>query len=146
MSRDWDAELKKVDKVLESVADEALLPTKTADSPREKAQIVEKQRSTKTLGVMLRLLLAVALGVGIMFWPYDARCGLGLFGYLAATAMVSITGLWSAIWTWRHRSARGHALSLLLVAWGGVLAAREVLPRIGYATPTEARPAIWFCE
>jgi len=146
MSRDWDAELKKVDRVLESVSDEALLPTKAAETPREKAQIVEKQRSTKTFGVMLRLLLAVALGVGIVFWPYDTRCGLGLFGYLAATGMVSITGLWSAIWTWRHRSARGHALSLLLVAWGGILAAREILPRVGYSIPTEARPAIWFCE
>ncbi len=146
MSRDWDAELKKVDRVLESVSDEALLPTKPTDSPTEKAVKVEKQRSTKTFGVMLRLLLAVALGVGIVFWPYDARCGMGLFGYLAATAMVSVTGLWSAIWTWRHRSARGHVLSLLLVAWGGVLAAREVLPRIGYANPTEARPGIWFCE
>ena len=125
MSRDWDAELKKVDKALESVSDEALLPTKAADTPHEKAKVVEKQRSTKTLGVMLRLLLAVALGVGIVFWPYDTRCGLGLFGYLAATAMVSITGLWSAVWTWRHRSARGHALALLLVAWGGILAARE---------------------
>ncbi len=146
MSRDWEAELKKVDRVLESVSDEALLPTKPTDSPPEKAAKVEKQRSTKTFGVMLRLLLAVALGVGIVFWPYDARCGIGLFGYLAATAMVSVTGLWSAIWTWRHRSARGHVLSLLLVAWGGVLAAREVLPRIGYANPTESRPGIWFCE
>jgi hypothetical protein len=146
VSRDWDAELKKVDRVLETVSDEALLPTKAADTPKERAQVVEKQRGTKTLGVMLRLLLAVALGVGIVFWPYDTRCGVGLFGYLAATAMVSLTGLWSAIWTWRHRSARGHMLSLLLVAWGGILAAREVLPRIGYAHPSEARPAIWFCE
>ncbi|MGQ0639732.1 MAG: hypothetical protein ACT4P6_03025 [Gemmatimonadaceae bacterium] len=146
MSRDWDAELKKVDRVLESVSDAALLPTKAADTPQQKAQVVEKQRNTKTLGVMLRLLLAVALGVGIVFWPYDTRCGVGLFGYLAATAMVSVTGLWSAMWTWRHRSARGHMLSLLLVAWGGVLAAREILPRVGYANPTEARPGIWFCE
>jgi len=37
-------------------------------------------------------------------------------------------------------------LSLLLVAWGGILAAREILPRVGYSIPTEARPAIWFCE
>jgi hypothetical protein len=146
VTRDWDAELKKVDRVLESVSDEALLPSKAAETPREKAHVAEKQKSTRTLGVMLRLLLAVALGVGIVFWPYDTRCGMGLFGYLAATAMVSITGLWSAVWTWRHRSARGHVLSLLLVAWGGILAAREVLPRIGYANPTEARPAIWFCE
>jgi hypothetical protein len=146
VSRDWDAELKKVDRVLESVSDEALLPTKAAETPQQKAQVVEKQKSTKTLGVMLRLLLAVALGVGIVFWPYDTRCGMGLFGYLAATGMVSLTGLWSAVWTWRHRSARGHMLSLLLVAWGGILAAREILPRVGYANPTEARPAIWFCE
>lgn len=146
MSRDWEAELKKVDRALESVSDEALLPAKAADTPREKAAVVEKQRTTRTLGVMLRLLLAVALGVGIVFWPYDTRCGIGLFGYLGATAMVSITGLWSAIWTWRHRSAPGHILSLLLIAWGGVLAASEILPRVGYANPTEARPAIWFCE
>ena len=37
-------------------------------------------------------------------------------------------------------------LSLLLVLWGGVLAAQEVLPRIGYAIPTEAHPASWMCS
>ncbi|MGQ0538742.1 MAG: hypothetical protein ACT4R6_07325 [Gemmatimonadaceae bacterium] len=146
MSRDWDAELKKVDRVLESVSDEALLPTKTADTPQQKAAMVTKQRQTTTLGVMLRLLLAVALGVGVLFWPYDTRCGAGLFGYLGATMMVSLTGLWTAVWTWRHRSARGHVLSLLLVGWGALLAAREVLLKVGYASPTESRPAIWICQ
>jgi hypothetical protein len=95
---------------------------------------------------MLRLLLATALGVGMVFWPYEARCGGGLFGYLAATGMLVAAGTWSAMWTWRHRSARGHAWSLLLILWGGILGAREVLPRIGYAIPSEAHPATWMCS
>jgi hypothetical protein len=87
--RDWAKEMKKIDRQLESISDEALFPAKTgaAKGPKAaaaRAENLEKQRTTSTLGVFLRLLLSVALGVGIYFWPYDARCGFGLFGYLAA--------------------------------------------------------------
>jgi hypothetical protein len=146
MSKNWEDELKKIDRQLESISDEALLPAKTAPTPTAKAAAVEKQSSTKTLGVMLRLVLAVALGVGIAFWPYGTRCGLPLLGYLASTGMVMAAGAWTAMWTWRHRSGRAHVLSLLLVAWGASLAVREILPRIGYAAPTPGRPAEWFCQ
>ncbi len=146
MSRNWDEELKKIDRSLESISDEALLPTKGAKTPEAKAAAVKTQKSTSTLGVMLRLVLAVALGVGIWFWPYSARCGTGLFGYLAATGTVAVAGLWTSVWTWRHRSSKAHMLSLLLTLWGLGLAAREVLPRVGYAIPTESHPAVWFCE
>jgi hypothetical protein len=95
--------------------------------------------------VLARLLLATALAVGIMFWPYDARCGLQLAYYLAAIAAVTASGVWSAIWSWRHRSGRAHTLSLLLIIWGLVLGATEILPRIGYAAPTLDRPATWSC-
>lgn len=145
-TRDWERELAKIDKQLESISDEALLPAKNASTPAAKAEALEKQRTTSTFGVMARLALAVALGVGISFWPYAARCGPGLFYYLAAVGAVIGGGIWSSIWTWRHRSVRGHLLSLLVVLWGGVLAAQEVLPRIGYAIPTEAHPATWMCE
>ncbi len=116
--RDWAKEMKKIDRQLESISDEALFPTKTASGKGPKAaatraENLEKQRTTSSLGVFLRLLLSVALGVGIYFWPYDARCGFGLFGYLAAIGVVTASGIWSAVWTWRHRSARGHTLSLL---------------------------------
>jgi hypothetical protein len=141
----WDKELAKIDKQLESLSDEALLPAKPNATPAAKAEHIEVQRSTTTLGVMTRLLLATALGVGMVFWPYEARCGPGLFGYLAAVGVLLAAGTWSAVWTWRHRSARGHALSLLIILWGGVLGAQEVLPRIGYAIPTEAHPASWLC-
>ena len=142
----WDKELAKIDKQLESMSDEALLPAKNAPTPAARAQAEEVQKSTTTFGVMARLLLATALGVGMFFWPYSARCGGGLFGYLAAVGVLMGAGVWSAVWTWRHRSSRAHLLSLLLVLWGGTLAAIEILPRIGYAIPTEAHPAAWLCS
>jgi hypothetical protein len=130
--------------MMEGASDEALLPAKSAKTPQARAEIVEKQRTTSTLGVMARLVLATALGVGMLFWPYDAKCGVGLAGYLAATGVVVAAGAWSSVWTWRHRSSRGHVLSLLLILWGGVLAAIEILPRSGYAKPDPARPG-WSC-
>lgn len=145
MASNWDKELAKIDKQLESMSDEALLPVKSDATPAAKAEGVTIQRQTTTLGVMARLLLATALGVGMAFWPYASRCGAGLFGYLAAVGVLIGAGAWSAVWTWRHRSAKAHILSLLLMVWGGVLAAQEVLPRVGYAIPTEAHPASWMC-
>ena len=146
MSKDWEVELKKIDKQLESISDEALLPAKNAPTPAARAVAVEKQAGTSTLGVMLRLILALALGIGILFWPYGTRCGLPLFGYLASAGLITVAGVWSAIWTWRHRSGRGHLVALLLTLWGALVAANEVLPRIGYARPSEAHPAVWLCE
>ena len=142
--KNWDSELKKIDRMLEGASDEALLPAKNAPTPAARAEAVAKQKGTSTLGVMARLVLAVALGIGMLFWPYDAKCGLGLAGYLAATGVVVGAGVWSSIWTWRHRSSRGHILSLLLILWGGVLGAIEILPRVGYAKPDAARPG-WSC-
>jgi len=141
----WDRELAKIDRQLESVSDEALFPTKPNASPAARAETAAVRSKTSTLGVLARLLLATALAVGIMFWPYEARCGLQLAYYLAAIAAVTASGVWSAVWSWRHRSGRAHTLSLLLIGWGLVLGAMEVLPRVGYAAPTLERPATWTC-
>ena len=144
--KNWDLELKKIDRRLESVADEALLPAGNKPTPAAREQAKAVQRETSTLGVMARLVLSVILAVAMLFWPYDTRCGVGLFGYLGATALVASAGVWTAAWTWRHRSARGHVVSLLLMLWGVALAAAEVLPRVGYAAPTAERPATWMCK
>jgi hypothetical protein len=145
-NQNWDAELAKIDKQLESISDEALLPAKNAPTPAAKAQAVAKQQSTSTLGVMARLLLSVTLGAGMLFWPYSSRCGFGLAAYLAAVTVLVGAGVWTSIWTWRHRSAKAHGLSLLLILWGGVLGAIEILPRVGYAKPTADHPALWACK
>lgn len=143
--RNWDDELKKIDKQMERVSDEAIFPTKQAGSSAAKAAVTAVQGSTTTFGVFARLTLTVALGVGMVFWPYSARCGLGLAAYLAAVGALVVSGVWSSIWTFRHRSAMAHTLSLLLVLWGLLLGAIDVLPRTGYAVPSVGHPAGWAC-
>lgn len=145
-NRDWAKELSKIDRQLESVSDEALFPTKGAKSPAAKAEATAKQAATSTWGVMLRLLLSTALGVGMLFWPY-ALCGLGLAGYLAGAAAVMVGGVWSAVWTWRHRAARAHVLSLGLVLWGMTLAAAQIASRVEYGKPGQlAQASTWACR
>jgi hypothetical protein len=144
--RDWDKELSKIDRRLESISDEALFPTKHVQVPAARAEAVAAQKKTHTFGAVLRLLLATVLGVAMLFWPYDSRCGLGLAAYLAAVGVLVGAGVWSAVWTWRHRTARAHVLSLLLVVWGLVLGAVDVLPRVGYAKADVNHPAVWACE
>jgi hypothetical protein len=146
MSDYWDAELKKIDKQLESMSDSALIPSAQRNAPpAAKAQVATERGTTRTWGAFLRLALATALGVGILFWPYPKQCGVQLGGYIAAAAVVTLGGLWSSVWTWRHRTARAHVLSLLLVVWGALLGLIEILPHAGYAKPDPARPAGWSC-
>ena len=71
--KDWARELAKIDKQLESISDDALLPAKPVPAtapPAAKAQAkVEAaavQSKTATWGVLLRLVLAIALGVGVL--------------------------------------------------------------------------------
>ncbi|MCE2940712.1 MAG: hypothetical protein ACK53A_04570 [Gemmatimonadota bacterium] len=143
---DFDSRMRQIDKALESLSDEQLLPAPAKGaSPAAAAQVAEQRAAVRTWPAFLRLGLASALGVGILFWPYGARCGAGLAAYLGAVVAVVVGGAWSAIWTWRHRTARAHVLSLLLVLWGLVLAAVDVLPRAGYAKPTADHPATWAC-
>lgn len=146
VDRNWEKELAKIDKQLESASDEQLFPKSVAATPAQERELTTKRTRTQTLGVMVRLLLAVALGIGMIFWPFQARCGLGLLGYLAAVAVVTGAGVWSAIWSWRHRAGKAHVLSLLIALWGTLLGAQEILPRIDYAIPTLEHPAAWECQ
>lgn len=140
-ARDWDKEMAKIDKQLESASDAQLFPQKKDASPQQQAQVAVKQETTKSWPAILRLGLSVVLGVGILFWPYANRCGLGLSGYLLAVSAVAGSGIWSAVWTWRHRAGRAHTLSILLLLWGLVLGATEILPRVGYAK----QKLLWSC-
>lgn len=144
--RDWTKEMSKIDKQLESISDKALFPAGGSAVPASTARPAAEPSRTSTFGVFARLTLSVALGVGMVVWPYEARCGLGLAAYLAAVATVLASGVWSAVWTWRHRAGRAHTLSLLIILWGGVLGGMQVLPRVGYAKPDPLHPATWACE
>ena len=162
---DWDKELAKIDKQLASMSDADLLgeqarptlpagkpaaapagrPSKAA-APQAPADDVPTTSRGATFMLYARVLLSVALGVGMMFWPYEAKCGTGMMLYLAAVATVIVSGTWSAVWSWRHRAARLHTLSLLLLLWGLVLGSIDILPRIGYAKADLAHPIGWMCK
>lgn len=157
--RDWDKELAKIDKQLNSLSDDKLVapsagakpvpapagkPAATKASARDSEPMGEP-RMTTSFGVYARLTISVVLGLAMVFWPYPARCGPGLAAYLAAVVVVIGSGVWSSVWTWRHRASRAHTLSLLLILWGLVLGSIEVLPRVGYAKPDLRHPAQWVC-
>lgn len=144
--RDWNRELSKIDRQLESISDDALFPQKPGAPAAQQAGVAEQRAGTRTWGVFLRLTLASVLGVAVLFWPYERGCGAWLAAYLTATLVVALGGVWSAVWSWRHRSGRAHVLALLLVLWGGILTAMEVLPRVGYARDDPTRPAGWMCR
>ncbi|MEP6495161.1 MAG: hypothetical protein ABJF01_20915 [bacterium] len=154
--RDWDKELAKVDKQLASLSDDALLGPPAVPATRggkapaaapagKAAPAPAGAKPTKAWAVYARLTLSVALGVAMVLWPYPARCGIGLAGYLAAVVVVVASGIWSSVWTWRHRAAHAHTLSLLIVLWGLILGSMEVLPRIGYAKPDLQHASTWAC-
>ena len=140
--RNWDKEMAKVDKQLESMSDAQLFPEQAGASAPQRAAVAAARARTKSLPAILRLVLSCALGIGVLFWPYANRCGPGLAGYLIVGCVVVASGVWSALWTWRHRTGRAHALSFLLIVWGLVLCTAEVLPRTGYAK--QALP--WSCS
>ncbi len=159
--RNWEAELAKIDKQLASVSDERLL----ADSkpvaagkgaalpalaaPKSGAPVRAAAPSvagTRPWLAWVKVTIAVAAAAGLMFWPWPARCGPPLLGFTAATGGVALLGLWSAIGTWRHRLGLAHVASLLVIVWGMLLGAREILPRVGYAVPTADRTAGWSCD
>ena len=142
----WDKEMAKIDKQLESISDEQLFPSNKAATPTQQAAVLEQRRTTSSIGVFARLLLAVTLGVAMLFWPYAHRCGPALWAYVFSALVVAGSGIWTGIWTWRHRSGRAHVLSLLLILWGLVLAGQEILPRTGYARPDAGHPDTWVCE
>jgi hypothetical protein len=163
--RDWEKELAKIDRQIKSLPEDvppapAPAASRPASSPARlpaggspparggdasAAPAGKGTPATTTLGVLARLVLATALGVGVLFWPYASRCGPGLAGYLVAVGAVAVGGAWSAVWSWRHRAAKAHLLSLLLVLWGLSLAAIEVLPRVGYAKADPTR-SVWICQ
>lgn len=94
------------------------------------------------LGPWARLLLSLALGTMIAWWPYPRSCGFPLIGYLGAILTIILGGGWAAVSAWRYRASLAHIISLILVFYGIMLVAAELLPRTGYAMDH----ATWQCE
>ena len=144
--RDWDKELAAIDKMMTAGPAPAQPPAAAPQAPRAPASAPAPRGGAAPgryarLFTWVRLALGLALGAAMTQWPYTHGCGVPLFGYLGGVLAVLVAALWSSISSWKTRSAVAHFLSLALFVWGAFLAAREILPRIGYAK----LPAEWVC-
>ena len=103
----------------------------------------EPASQSQLIGVWARVGLGLAVGVMMgAGWPYPRACGMPLAGYLGAVFTVILTGAWAASAAWRYRASLAHIVSLIILLYGIVLAAAELLPRTGYAVDH----AVWQCE
>ena len=143
--RDWDAEMAKIDRQIAATSPEKLaaVERKALPAPKSAGGAVHQH---KPMAAWARLLLGLALGVGMLFWPYPARCGPWLGLYLLGVTVLTAGGVWAAVWTWRHKTPRAHVLALLLILEGLVLAGLQILPKTGYAKPDAGHPATWSCS
>lgn len=153
-NRDWDKEMAEVDRLL------AKLPAADPTLAGGSAPAVKRPPAgppslapvggagpgaisgREWLGTWARVALGLLIGIGMTQWPYTHGCGLRLIFYLVGVAAVVVAGVWSSISSWKRRLGFAHVLSQTLVIWGLVLAAREVLPRVGYAK----QEASWLCH
>jgi hypothetical protein len=94
------------------------------------------------IALWARVLLGLGFGAVMTQWPYPKACGATLLAYLGAVGMVLVAGGWIALASWKLRAGLAHLLALVLFFWGMILAAGEVLPRVGYA----AVRADWRCR
>jgi hypothetical protein len=130
---------------LQSQPEASRNPIPRQATPLGAPAVVVRVHSTpqaQVIAAWLRVLLGLTLGVMMAGWPYSRTCGLPLFGYLGAVLTVILAGWWAAIASWRHRAALAHVVSLIVVFYGIMLAAAELLPRTGYAVDR----ATWQCN
>jgi len=140
--RDWDKELAEIDKVMARSPAPGANPPAASSARGGAPTLTGGAGRLATFTTWLRVLLGLVLAVGITQWPYPNACGLNLAVYLGAISTVIVAELWSSISSWQRRLGLAHTLSLLVFLWGVILAARELLPRVGYAKQGRT----WSCS
>ena len=109
--------------------------------PSVSAASVARPRRDARVGTWGRISVGVLIAIGMLQWPYDHACGSDLGFYLTAVAMVVVSAGWGSVFAWKNRMPMAHAVSQILLLWGLMLGAGQVLPRVGYAKEL----ATWRC-
>ncbi len=133
--RDWDREMREVDKLLAKLpeADPTLgrgVPTVPVSPRPVVGGAPAPARGRAWVTTWMRVGLGLVLAVGMLAWPYTHSCGLKLVFYLIGATTVTVAGVWGALSSWRRRLGWAHALSIVLIIWGLGLAGRQLLPRM----------------
>ena len=140
---DWNAELRKIEREFDGLPPEPSAAQVKAKRAAERREEERRQERVAKRGVSARVALVIVLAAAIIFWPYRRECGVGLFTYMGAEAMVIAGGLWLMVCTWRQRMPKTHGVALVMLLWGLMLVGHQVLPRVGYAKST--KPSRWVC-
>ena len=122
--RDWDKELENIDRAI----------AKQPDAPATRPAVTPPATQRRFVALAwFWTIVAIVLAVALLVWPYDRTCGIRLIFFLGATLLALVMGMLGAFSSWAHRQGLAMFLSLLVIVWAGVMAAREILPRAGYA-------------
>ena len=130
--RDWDKELANIDRAIAKQPSPGGAPVAVA-TPGPRRRFVAL--------TWFWTAIATILAVALVLWPYDKSCGIRLIFFLGAAVLAVVLGALGAFSSWAHRQGLAMVLSLLVILWAGVMAAREILPRAGYAK----RALEWTC-
>jgi hypothetical protein len=128
--RDWDKEMANIDRAIAKQSGAAAQPP----GPVAVSTPVPSRRLVAL--AWFWALVAAVLAVALLLWPYDKSCGIRLIFFLGAAVLAVVLGIVGAVTSWAHRQGAAMLLSLLVILWAGVMAAREILPRAGYARQT----------
>ncbi len=109
--------------------------------PLVPAASVAQPSGNARVGTWGRISLGVLIAVGMLQWPYDHSCGFKLGFYLTAVARVFVSAGWASAGSWKNRMPIAHSVSQILLLWGFILGAGQVLPRVGYTKDL----ATWRC-
>ena len=144
--RDWDKELADIDRAIEKAPPPGApgrapaLPPGPAGTPAKGPSLPAAAKRSVAM-TWFWVVLAVLLAAALPLWPYSNQCGRQLFFYLGAAALALLAGVAGAVSSWATHRGLAHMLSLAVVIFAAVMGAREVLPRVGYASQTKA----WLC-
>ena len=134
--RDWDKELANIDRAISKSGPSTTSPVTVPTPAPPRRRFV----ALTWLWTVVATILAVALVV----WPYDKACGIRLIFFLGAAVLAIMLGVLGAFNSWTHRQGVAMLVSLVVIGWAGIIAAREILPRTGYAKsahPASASPS-----
>lgn len=131
--RDWDKEMADIDRAIAkqgtSPAAGAGAPGARTPGPSSSPRAIPAGPRGSVAITWLWVLLAVALGVALPLWPYQRACGLQAVFFLGAAGVTVLVG------------GLAHVIALAVIAWAGIVAAGEILPRTGYAREVRT----WTC-